>query len=121
MPPAGDLHPNQEVIVKTGGNHALHNPSRRVAARIETVARVWITIRGESGRTWRMRRDTQSENTGYGVGGARFRTIEQDQWEAIQRAAFDYLAEQGIEIKPGSRWRGREVEVAGILRSHLGH
>jgi len=106
-------------VVMTSGNHA-----RRLSAKHGTVVkvgRVWINVQPDGvlgDFTYRYRLDTQTDGSPY-TSAARFYTL--DQWEQKQRRddAVQYLHDQGISIGFDSPWRGREIELADLLRAHL--
>lgn len=81
---------------------------------VTKVARVWITV--DTGRERRFRRDTQMDGAEIGY-PAQFFTPAQ--WVEKQQAdeADAYLREQGIEVGWTSPWRGREIELANLIRS----
>lgn len=93
-------------------------PTRAVVVK---AARVWLTIRSDDkwATEWRMRRDTQDENDrDYPQRNARFVTAAQLAYEQTAREAVDLIHEQGIDIRLRSPWRGREIELAALLRDH---
>lgn len=99
-----------------------HYSSRGAPTRGEVVkvARVWIEIQPEGQTSIHARRkfrlDTQTDGSEIGFRG-RFYTL--DQWAGEQRRskAAEFLCEQGIVIINRSPWRGREVELAELLRA----
>lgn len=84
-------------------------------ATVTKVGRAWITV-GEGWQEKRFRLDDQTDGSeiGYPV---QFYTPSQ--WAEKQRAdeASTFLREQGIEFGWTSPWRGREVELADLIRS----
>lgn len=103
---------NQPVVMADGYRRG---PDRGTVVK---VGRVWIEILPEgwpAGRTRRFRLDTQTDGSEIGT-PARFYTL--DQWAERERRveADRFLREQGIRIETGSRWHGREVELASLLR-----
>ena len=121
-PDLGILNPGDPVVIT--------DPDRRQNRRTEgfvvKAARVWVTIADgipDDGRAyrreWRMRRDTQTENTGFGHGGRRFATVEQDDWDQELADADRYLSEQGIALRGSSPWREphRRRQLADLIRS----
>jgi len=119
-PPLGKLEPGQLVMV-----HPSMNDSRRhagkdlwISARVSKVGRVWVELErvGDGWpRQWRMRMDVQHEGTQYPGSNARFVTMEQHAWEETQAWALGVLREQGIDLRIGSPWRGREQELADLI------
>ncbi len=102
------------VYVREGGG-------RRIAiipATITAVGRVWLTIRAvNSGREWRLRKDTQKD--GHGVGyGTNFATPDQLAYDQKTEEAHKFLREQGIDVRYDSPWRGSKgvIALAEILR-----
>jgi hypothetical protein len=85
---------------------------------VTKVGRVWIEITRNGSRTgYRFRLDTQTSGSNIGD-PPRFYTL--DQWAAKEARgeAMRYLQEQGITIEYRSKaWRGRETELAALLRS----
>jgi hypothetical protein len=93
---------------------------RTIPAVVVKAARVWATLSAtEKIIEWRMRRDTQREDTPYSGSNASFATIEQFEWDETRRWAFGFLREQGITIESHSLWRDREVELADIISAGL--
>lgn len=114
-PLLGDIQPGDPVIITDPNRKGV-----RIDGRVLKVARVWITLQAAGyGRTWRMRRDTQSESTGYGWGGLRFVTAEQDAWNQRYEEADAYLAELGIEFRSGRLWSAPEkrIQLADMIRA----
>lgn len=117
-PELGDVKPGDPVIIT--------DPDRRGAqtsAHIVKASRVWIEIQADdSPRRWRMRRDTQNENTGFGYGGHRFVTVEQHAWDQRLNQADAYLTELGIEFRPGRLWSASEkrIQLADMIRATVG-
>jgi len=114
-PLLGDIKPGDLVLVT--------DPDRsgsKTAAHVVKAARVWIEIKADdSPRKWRMRRDTQNENTGFGYGGHRFVTAEQRTWDQRLEEADAYLAELGIGFRPGRLWSASEkrIQLADMIRA----
>lgn len=117
VPKVGD-----EVVVILPADNARETRDQRTRlGRISSVARVWLVIDevGGSGLSWRMRIATQSEgNESYPQFDARFLTLDQDAAERRRDAASEYLEDKGITIDRRSSWRGREVELADLLKAH---
>ena len=44
-------------------------------------------------------------------------TPEQHAYDRAEQDAAEYLADQGLDVRPGSPWRGREGVLAEILRA----
>lgn len=117
-PELGELEPGQKVMVyrSSNGMHGRKPEDRTIPAVVVEAARVWVTLESQIGhQTWRMRRDTQNEATKYSGNNASFATLEQFEWDETRRWAFGFLQENGIEVRIGSPWRGREVELADII------
>lgn len=119
-PQLGPLKPGDPVIV-TNPDRPRSEPMQ---AHVVKAARVWIDLRetdqvGSFARTWRMRRDTQNEATGYGHGGQRFATPDQYDWDRRLADADAFLREQGIELRIGGAWREphRRLQLAELLRT----
>ncbi len=124
-PALGELTEGQEVMVYRAANdrRRLGLTESAIPARIVKANRVWIEIE-EAGpalrsRRRRMRRDTQSEGTQYPGSNASFVTLEQHEWGKVRTWAFIFLREQGIDIRYGGPWEGREVELADIIAAAL--
>lgn len=84
-------------------------------ATVTKIGRAWITV----ARRWqeqRFRLDDQTDGSGYSH-GSRFYTHAQ--WAEKQQldAAMTFLRAQGIDVRYDSPWRGRETELATIIRS----
>jgi hypothetical protein len=120
-PELGELKPGQPVMVYRSPNDMRgRDPGEHaIPAQVVKADRVWIGLATEGGvvRRWRMRRDTQNEGTQYSGSNARFVTLEQHDWEETRRWALGFLQENGVDIRPDSRWHGREVELADIIRA----
>lgn len=118
--------------IAAGDPVVITDPDRRDAEQsgfVVKVARVWITVGlgspddGHSSRmTYRMRRDSQSQATGFGHGGHRFATPEQHAWDQRLKAANRYLREQGVDLRSDSPWRSdeRRLILANLLRAEAG-
>jgi hypothetical protein len=117
-PPLGDIKPGDPVIITDPDR-----PRSITNGHVVKVARVWITMASGTpenpGRSYRMKRDNQSENTGYGYGGCRFATPEQHAWDQQFSAASAFLRGHGIRFDFGSEWGQpyRQIQLAAILRS----
>lgn len=119
-PELGKIKAGDAVFIRRSPDDQRGRPEseRYIPARIEKAARVWIDIVSAEGipLRWRMRRDTQAEQTSFSGSRASFLTAEQHVWEIEEAAARAYLNEQGLTIERGSPWRGREGELAELLR-----
>jgi hypothetical protein len=62
-----------------------------------------------------MRLDTQDEGSDYSGSNARFVTIEQNEWEETRAWGQGVLRENGIDLRTGSPWSGREAELADLI------
>ena len=123
-PGLGELKPGQKVMVYRSHNDMRNRPAeeRAIPSEVVKVARVWIDIQ-KSGENlaqwsiyrWRMRRDTQDEATQYSGSNAQFATLDQYAWDETRRWAMGYLQENGLRVERGTRWYGREVELADII------
>ena len=123
-PELGELKPGQPVVVYRSPNdmRGRKPEDRTIPARIVKANRVWIEIetadyvQSQIGhRTWRMRRDSQNEGTQYSGSNDRFVTVPQHEWEETKYWAYGFLRENGIDLRSGSKWSGREVELADII------
>jgi hypothetical protein len=123
-PETGELTNGQPVIVYRSPNdmRGRKPEDRAIPARIVKANRVWIELEradlAESQighRTWRMRRDTQDEGTQYSGSNDRFVTVPQHEWEETLSWARGFLRENGIDLRTGGKWYGREVELADII------
>lgn len=103
----------QPVMVATGYKASAQ------PGEIVKIGRVWIEIKTEAGKGWhqngRFRLDDQTDGSKIGV-SAHFYTLEQ--WAEKERrgAALEFLKSQGITLEYGSPWRGREAELAALVR-----
>lgn len=121
-PELGKLTKGQRVMVRRSSNE-----TRRVAALeqywipavVVKAGRVWVDLETAEGhrprRTWRMRKDRQDEGTQYSGSNASFATLEQHEWDETNSWALAALQSHGIDLRYDSPWRGREIELAGIL------
>lgn len=119
-PELGAVAVGRSVIVAQSNGRRMEY----VPATVVRVARVWIDVEPENGhhlnyynRRFRM----DSQYTGKN-GSARFHTLEQYAWDLRQTAAHDYVRAQGLEVGryDPSPWKGRELELANVLRAHEG-
>lgn len=123
-PPLGAVKIGTPVTVTDPNARA----NQRTDASIIKASPVWLTIQetdvtGRSPRTWKMRRDSQNEATGYGHGGCYFRTTEQQAWENATNHAYAYLRDYGIRVDstvPHQERRALALTVANLLRQHNG-
>lgn len=123
-PELGDLKPGQKVMVRRSPNDMRRRPDsdRYIPAVVVKASRVWVDLARSdlSGnqlghRTWRMRRDTQDEGTQYSGSNDSFTTMDQHEWDETQHWARGVLRENGIDLRIGSPWNGREVELADLI------
>ena len=72
-------------------------------------------------RTWRMRRDNQSESANPSPYTTRFATSEQHTWDRVE-AADAYLEQVKMTPNPASHWHTpeRRLILANLLRTHEG-
>lgn len=121
-PALGELKPGQDVIVVRSPNDQRNRQPDdiRLPAKVIKVARVWVTL-GDPRKPdwsiyrWKMRMDTQDEGSDFSGSNARFVTIEQNEWEETRAWAQGVLREAGVDIRSGSPWAGREVELADFI------
>lgn len=121
-PPLGELKVGQKVVVRRSLNDMRGRKAgdRYIPAVVTKAARVWVEI-GKPGAPewsvyrWRMRRDTQAEDSLFSGSNASFATLEQHAWDETQTWALGVLRDNKIDILPGSPWRGREMELAGMI------
>lgn len=104
---------NEPVVMVEGsrGRRELHG-------KVVKVGRVWIEIQPEGwadGRTIRFRLDTQTDGSKIGA-PPHFYTLGQWAERQQREEAFKLLREQGISVDAGSPWRGREAELADLVR-----
>lgn len=119
-PEAGELEPGQPVMVRRDRNDMRGRPpeERYIPAVVVKAARVWIDLEGMDGswrRTWRMRRDTQTEGSQYTGSDASFATLEQHAWDEAAHRAANVLRDHGLTVERTSPWRGREIQLADLL------
>lgn len=123
-PALGKLEPGQDVVVIRSPNSSRHRKPEdcRIPAKVIKVARVWVELE-RSGlaqsqlghRTWRMRLDTQDEGTQFSGSNDRFLTVEQNAWEETRDWARGVLRDNGIDLRGGSPWIGREAELVDLI------
>lgn len=84
------------------------------------VGRAWINLEATTGSgTWRMRLDTQNENTGYGYNGDRFVTHAQYEWEQRAADAETALHDAKIDVYRGPWASGdRLLALADFIRAY---
>lgn len=118
MPDKIALEVGQEVVILTGYR------ARPTRGKVAKIGRAWIDVTPDGKMpdrnypTSRFRLDTQTDGSGVGS-PARFYTL--DQWAEREReiAASKFLQEQGIDLRFGSPWRKRAVELADLIRPHI--
>lgn len=116
MRTGADLVEGDEVIVVA--------PQIRSAppypAVVTKAARVWLTLTEKREqvpeswhrRTWRMRRDSQDESTGYS--GNRFFTLEQWAAREARMAAERVLSEANVVFGPGRSALRRDEQIIAL-------
>lgn len=118
-PEMGELTIGQWVMVRCSANDMRWRKPEDyyIPAEVVKVARVWVDLKAvDNTRTWHMRKDTQSEATQYSGSNDRFLTLDQHAWEVRRKWALGVLADHGIQLDHrGSRWAGREAELAELL------
>jgi hypothetical protein len=92
---------------------------RFIPATVVKVGRVWIelvsTDKHQYRMSWRMRRDTQDQDTRYPGSSASFLTMDQYAWTETRNGALATIHDHGLTVESRSPWRGREVELADLL------
>lgn len=118
-----NLKPGDEVLVvrPSNLNRRLSLKDRTQRAVVKSVARVWCELETHPDERfpnfWRMRLDTQDEgDRQFSQNNARFYTPEQYAAMVAKNEACALLNAQGIRVDMDSPWRGREVELADLLR-----
>jgi hypothetical protein len=104
------------IDVKVGDTVIITDHRREPREVIVTkVGRVWFTV-GEGHQEVKFRLDDGTTGSGYSSGPHAFTP---DQWDEGLRIseARDFLREQGVSIEYASLWRGREIELANLIRS----
>jgi hypothetical protein len=132
-PPLGKLNVGDELIMMSGVP-GRRDGKRASAVRVVTVGRKYVhvvlaeyfeayTAAAPEARSWRwstrkfLIEDQQEGERGKRVGySASVATAEQHAYDLREMGAADYLREQGIDLRHNSPWRGREVELASLLR-----
>lgn len=113
-PALGTPSVGDPVFVREGGGrHTTTTPATIIA-----VGRVWLTLKANgSGREWRMRKDKQSAGTGIGY-ESNFATPEQFDYDRRAVAAYQFLRDQGIDVRLGSPWHGSagNIALADLIR-----
>lgn len=126
-PPLGKLKPGQKVMVRRSAIDMRNRPAedRYVPAQVVKVGRVWVTLSRSDlvlsqlgHQEWRMRMDTQAEASQFSGNNASFLTMEQYAWEEARHWGRGVLTEHGIQLATGSRWHGREAELAELILAH---
>lgn len=104
-------------VVEYNGRRANGENSRE--AIVSKVARIWITVKvGDWGRELRLRRDTQTDGSGFGY-PSRFYTLAQWDERERQEEAKEFLREQGITVEYKSPWKDREVDLSAMLKLYV--
>jgi hypothetical protein len=84
-------------------------------ATVTKVGRVWFTV-GEGYQEVKFRLDDGTTGSGYTSAPHAFTPEQWDERLRISEAST-FLREQGISIEYPSLWRGREIELANLIRS----
>lgn len=105
---------NEPVDVKVGDTVIVAGYRRMSRRTVAKVARVWVTL--DNG--WRFRRDIQREE-GRNGSGDRFYTLDQWATRVLQDESVEYLRGQGIDVRHGTSWWNRRVELANILKAAI--
>lgn len=87
-------------------------------ATVIKVARVWITVKVGTWREIKLRRDNQTDGSGYGYATC-FYTSAQWEERARRTEAMAFLREQGITVEHKSPWKDREVDLAAMLKLYV--
>lgn len=82
------------------------------------VARVWVTIKVGTWNERKFRLDDQTDGSNYGM-TPRFYTLDQWAEREARRSAQLFLREQGIDVRMGGAWFGREVDLAAMLKLYV--
>lgn len=121
-----------ELGTVTVGQTVIVSPSdprqKDVRATVAKVGRVWIELKPEDGfflayyeRRFRLSDQRTESRTGTGT---YFYTEDQYAWDRRKIEARKFLRDAGIAVDDSyatkSRWKGREVELANLLRAHEG-
>jgi hypothetical protein len=94
-----------------------YGSSRADDGEVVKVGRVWITIKTQTwGQKARFRLDDQTDGSSHSS-KARFYTPEQWADREARREALLFLRGQGVEIRLGGEWFGREVELAELIKA----
>lgn len=112
------------MIYRTGVLHSGKSTDRIVPAIVTEAKRINLTVgqlatEGLQRRWWAVRRDTRAEGGASGSYGWRAYTLDEHEHAQRLSAATSYLTQQGLMIRLGSAWRGREIELAALIRTHM--
>lgn len=123
----GKLEVGQKVMVRRSPNDSRGRApeDQYVPAVVTKVGRVWVDLRRSDlpenalgFGTWRMRIDTQNQASKYSGSNASFATLDQHAWDQTRAWAFGVLKEHGLRVDHGTKWYGREIELAETLVAH---
>lgn len=118
-------------LIMRSGTPGPRGDRQATEVRVVTVGRKYVhVIAGEKfaaydpdADRWRLRKfllDDQSEGErGRRVDDpATIATPEQHEYDRLHGDAAEYLREQGVILRPASRWYGHEVLLAELMRQH---
>lgn len=91
-------------------------------AKVVSIARAWCRIEATDGMypsTWKMRLDSQNDGRDYSHDS--FRTMEQHERWRRHVDASDFLREEGIEFRSGTKWATEEgrIKLADLIRGSV--
>jgi hypothetical protein len=120
-----------DALVMHSGTPGRRDGQRATDVRVVTVGRKYVhVIAAEQYESydperdrWHTRKfliaDQREGEPGKRFGyAARIATAEQYEYDRLHGSAAEYLREQGITLRPGSRWYGHEVALADLMRKH---
>lgn len=102
-PALGDIKPGDKVLIRRSHDdmRGRGDADRYIPAIVTKAARIWITIKPTADDRWveyRMRRDTQAEQTQYYDGRRSFVTPEQAEYDDRIRAVDAVIKDAKVEL-----------------------
>ena len=107
-------------VVVIQPSYRRRDKSTLMAGMVTDKARVWITVKtAQPNSVYRLRLDNQTDGSDSNY-AYRFRTPEQHAWDEAQKAAQQYLNEQGIRLEHGSPFKDQPVPLARAIYATFG-
>lgn len=119
------LKAGDKVLVVRSATDMRRRPEseRYIPAVVVKAARIWLTIKPadqpDGWQAWRMRRDTQAEQTDYPGSQSRLVTPEQAEYDQRMRAVDAVIRDAKVRLDDGPTWSGAERTWTDARRAAL--